>query len=74
MTQLECIIQALRNLGGKANYRQIYREYENICGISLTKGQEAGIRKTIEDNSSDSQNFKGKNDIFYSVNGMGKGD
>ncbi len=74
MTQLEYIIQALRNLGGKANYRQIYEEYEKIRGISLTKGQEAGIRKNIEDHSSDSMNYKGENDIFYSVNGIGKGD
>ena len=73
ITQLDHIIQALKNLGGKANYTEIYEEYEKISGINLTLGRKAGIRKTIEDHSSDSMNYKGKKDLFYSVHGIGNG-
>ena len=67
------LIQVFNNLGGNAHYSRIYEEYEKMSGKSLTPGIKAGIRKLIEDNSSDSENFKGKNDIFYSVCGKGKG-
>lgn len=73
MTILETTIQALKNLGGQGAYADIYNECEKIYGHVLTDGQKAGIRKAIEDNSSNSKNYKGKNNIFYSVNGIGKG-
>ena len=73
MTQLEYIVQAIKNLGGKATYSQLYEEYEKISGIILTPGKKAGIRKNIEDHSSDSMNYKGKEDLFYSVDGIGNG-
>lgn len=73
MTQLEALVQAITNLGGKATYSQIYEEYEEITGKVLTPGQKAGIRKNIEDHSSDSMNYKGKEDLFYSVDGIGNG-
>ena len=73
MTVLENIVQALKNLGGSAYYSDIYKEYERISGVSLTAGRKAGIRKCIEDHSSDSLNFKNKDDIFYSVDGLGSG-
>lgn len=72
-TQLETIISAMRNLGGKANYSELYEEYERICGTVLSPGQKAGIRKCIEDHSSDSLNYKGKDNCFYSVDGIGNG-
>lgn len=71
MTVLEVIIETLENLGGKATYSELYKKYEEITEKTLTYGQRAGIRKAIEDRSSDSKNFKGKKDIFYSVNGLG---
>ena len=73
MTQLETIVLALKNLGGKGHYSDIYTECEVISKSKLTPGQKAGIRKSIEDHSSDSKNFKGKDDIFYSVHGIGDG-
>jgi hypothetical protein len=73
MTQLEKIIQAMRNLGGKAHYASLYKEYERLDETSLTPSGKAAIRKVIEDHSSDSQNYKGKDDLFYSVEGVGKG-
>lgn len=73
MTQLEYIVQALRNLGGKGTYGEIYAEFERVSGIALTPGRKAGIRKNIEDHSSDSMNYKGRKDLFYSVYGLGNG-
>ena len=58
-------------------YRKImrffYKEYEKVSGINLTSGRKPGIRKNIEDHSSDSMNYKGKEDLFYSVDGIGNG-
>jgi putative restriction endonuclease len=73
MTVLERTIEALKQLGGKGTYSEIYSEYEILYGKPITYGQKAGIRKIIEDHSSDSHNFKGKEDIFYSVDGIGNG-
>lgn len=73
MTQLEMLIESLRNLGGEGHYSDIYSEYEKVSGITLTPGRKAGIRKTIEDHSSDSLNYKGREDCFYSVYGLGEG-
>lgn len=72
MIILEATIQTLRNLGGKAHYSDIYVEYEKVVGHGITENQQAGIRACIEKNSSDSDAFKG-NDVFYSVEGKGKG-
>lgn len=67
------IITALKNIGGKGHYSDIYAEYESISGQKLTAGRKAGIRKAIEDHSSDSMNYKNKGDYFYSVYGLGEG-
>lgn len=45
MTQLELIVKALTNLGGKGTYSEIYREFERLSGEMLTPGRKAGIRK-----------------------------
>ncbi len=73
MSVLETIVHVLENLGGSASYSEIYQEYESFAKCRLTPGQKAGIRKCIETHSSDSENFSGKKDIFYSVEGMGYG-
>ena len=73
MTQLDIIVEALQALGGKGSYPEIYEKFEEISGITLTYGQKAGIRKNIEDHSSDSRNYKNKKDLFYSVFGLGSG-
>lgn len=73
MTQLEIIVEALEKLGGKATYLEIYSKFEEISGTTLTYGQKAGIRKNIETHSSDSLNYNGKEDLFYSVYGLGNG-
>ena len=71
-TVLDNIIKSLEALGGKGTYAQIYEMFECITGQALTDGRKAGIRAAIEKNSSDSEVFSG-NDIFYSVEGKGKG-
>ena len=71
-TVLDNIIKSLEELGGKGNYAQIYQVFERITKQTLTDGRKAGIRAAIEKNSSDSEVFSG-NDIFYSVEGKGKG-
>jgi hypothetical protein len=68
-TMLDDIIQALRNLGGQATLKEIYAEVERIRTSPLPKTWHASIRGRIEDNSSDSESFKGK-DYFRKV---GKG-
>ena len=73
MRQLEIVQLAITRHGGKAHYSSIYAEYERITGRPLTDGTKAGIRKCIEDHSSDSDNYKGIDDIFYSVAGKGSG-
>ena len=73
MKQLDYIIQAFKDLGGKASYSDLYHQYELLTGVRLSPGQKAGIRKNIEDHSSDSANFKGGEDLFYSVEGKGRG-
>ena len=67
VTVLDNIIQAMKNIGGKGSYSEIYTAYEELTGQILTDGKKAGIRKIIEDYSSDSDNYKGKEDIFYSM-------
>ncbi len=73
MTILEYIIQALNNLGGKAHYSDLYDEFERISGRRVDRIMKASIRSAIQRYSSDSTQFAGKQDIFYSVNGISNG-
>ena len=74
-TLLEDIQTVLRKYDGIADYKTIYKELSLLRndGKELTDAQKAGVRKQIEDCSSDSQNFKGKSNLFFSTNGLGKG-
>jgi len=69
------IIEALNILGGDAKYSDIYKETKKIRSSkerSWPQSAKATIRRTVEDHSSDSIIFKGKN-VFYSISGLGKG-
>jgi len=72
-TWLDDIILALENLGGLASLQDIYREIERIRAGRLSEHWQANVRAIIEDFSSDSLRYKGKRDIFYSVEGIGRG-
>ena len=64
---------ALIELGGEATLQEIYKKVKDIrlrSGRSWTAAAEATIRRTIEDHSSDSENFRG-DDIFKKI-GRGK--
>lgn len=72
-TWVEYIFEAYTNLGGLAAHSELYKELSRIRGKKLTKTQEATVRKEIERFSSDSQNWEGRKDLFYSVHGLGRG-
>ncbi|PEM90665.1 restriction endonuclease [Bacillus toyonensis] len=73
------IVEAVKNLGGQATLTDIYSKIEDSGKIDLTSYTDwkAQIRKHIYLNSSDTDIFKGKpgdnSDIFYSIDGKGKG-
>ena len=71
-TWLEDVITAYQRLGGVAHYSAVYEEIEKIRP-ELPESYKAIIRRTVETYSSDSEAFSGKEDIFYSVEGIGKG-
>ena len=66
---------ALVSLGGESSLNAIYKEVKKNrenAGRSLPKTLEAIVRRTLEDHSSDSQNFKGT-DLFCLPSGKGNG-
>lgn len=69
-TWLEDIVEALRALGGSADYEQIYAEVAaRRTGLPATWKQT--IQGTIERASSDSKNYRaGRPDLFYAVRGI----
>lgn len=74
-TWLEDVVVALKNLSGIAHYEDIYTEAEKVRksrGASWPQNAKAIIRRTIEEQSSDTKSFK-EQDLFYSVQGIGKG-
>jgi hypothetical protein len=71
-TWLEDVVEALSNLGGTARYVDLYDEIERVRTEPLGPNWQAAVRASIEIHSSDSKAFNGS-DIFYSVDGIGKG-
>lgn len=71
-----CVELALDNLGGVAPLTEIYAEVHSIRAardLSIPKSLEATVRKELEYNSSDSTNWRGTRDLFFSVHGIGNG-
>ncbi|MBL8225221.1 MAG: HNH endonuclease [Chromatiales bacterium] len=66
------IAQALATLGGVARLADIYEEVKKIRPRPPPKSVDAIIRGTIEQHSSDSAKFSGK-DLFFSAKGIGSG-
>jgi hypothetical protein len=67
------VYQALKNLGGKGHLDSIYAEIRRIRPGDLPASWEAIVRRELEYNSSDSESWQRKHDLFYSVDGLGKG-
>jgi len=72
---LDEIIDAMKDIGGHGYYKDIYdRIYERqIMNFNENPSWTSAVRQTIERYSSDSDVFTGIKDIFYSVEGKGKG-
>ena len=71
---LEEIVAAIEALGGIASLKQIEKYIEKTTKRKLTSRWKGSIRKTIGMNTSDSEDVqKTVRDIFYSVEGLGKG-
>jgi hypothetical protein len=67
---------SLANLGGVAPLKEIYAEVRSVRqanGDSVPVSLEEVVRKELEYNSSDSSNWRGTRDVFFSVHGIGKG-
>ena len=67
------IILALKNLDGCGNLSEIYKEVEKIRKDNLNSTFNKIIQKELEINSSDSEAFNKKDDLFYMVEGKEKG-
>jgi len=64
----DILIEVLQNLGGEAHLNKIYEEFKKLArkyNVQISKSYKATIRGTLERYSSDSNNFVGKEDIFY---------
>ncbi len=64
---------ALEHLGGEAHLKDIYKYIEDNFENSLPTTWQATVRGTLERASSDSKAYDGKDDLFYSVDGLGEG-
>ena len=64
MRWVDDIVTALKRLGGEASLDEIYRTTKAIrqsAGRSLPRTLEAVVRRTLEDHSSDSANYRAEN-------------
>jgi hypothetical protein len=73
MALVDRIVQAFAALGGIASYAELYKYLEENSPAPLPKHWKDSVRGRIEENSSDSRAFKGKQDLFYAVHGLGNG-
>lgn len=73
MSILDRVISSFESLGGAAKLKDIYDVYKNISSKEeISKTFDRSIQARIEENSKDSEAFKGK-DIFRTLYGKGKG-
>jgi hypothetical protein len=75
-TWLSDVFDALCALGGSADLDEIYRSVRALrrkAGRTLPVSTDAVIRKTLEENSSDSDAHRGYRDIFEMPHGRGRG-
>lgn len=69
----EDVRSALQNLGGQGTLEEIYDAIRQLRPNSRPPTWHAIVRRELEYNSSDSESFKKRFDLFYSVNGLGAG-
>lgn len=71
-TWAEDIVTALERLGGSGTYSDIYAEVAKLRP-NLPRTWKDVVRRVVEDRSSDSAGFKHHEDLFFSVQGLGRG-
>jgi len=69
------ILEIYEEFGGIVHYDDVYRRVQerNNMDLAANPNWKAAVRRTVEQHSSDSEAFLGRNDLFYSVEGKGKG-
>jgi len=72
-TWKEDTIQALKNLGGVAHRSKIFKEVSRLRKGKLNSVWINTIQEHMQRFSSDSDYYGGREDIFYMVEGKGKG-
>ncbi len=73
MSILDRVVSSFESLGGVAKLKDIYNVYKDISSKEeISKTFDRSIQARIEENSKDSDAFKGK-DIFRTLYGKGKG-
>ena len=76
-TWKEDTIKALENLGGSAHLSKLLEEVSSLRSGKLNSHWQDTVREILYENTSDSKYGSGKygsgEDIFYSVEGKGKG-
>lgn len=73
MTYKETIVKALEMLGGHAYYKDIYDKFSQIYEGNLSKTWKKSIQSVIERHSSHSSVYKGGEDLFEPIEGIGQG-
>jgi hypothetical protein len=66
------IVRAMENLGGCAEYEELYSELQRIRRDQYPRTWQKVVRTTIRMHSSDSLSFR-ENDVFFAVHGIGGG-
>ena len=72
MKRKEEVIKALNSLGGQGKLNEIVKIVSKNTS-NVTKTLSSTVRRELEQHSSDSLAYLGKEDLFYSVHGIGKG-
>jgi hypothetical protein len=66
------IVTALKALNGRGSLAEIYASIARVR--EPLRGQwQATVRSTLERHSSDSENYRGGDDLFFSIGGLGGG-
>jgi len=73
LSRFETVVAALRSLGGQARPAEIADEVRRVFPGPHPDSLLQSVRARIQECSSDSINWKGKRDLFYSVHGIGGG-
>jgi hypothetical protein len=69
----EDVKSALESIGGQGSLNEIYEAVRTVRKEPLPRTWKDIIRRELEYNSSDSDSYQQRFDLFYSVGGLGEG-